>query len=294
MKTSGPGIGLTLGSYGIREHIARSRWTSVYSAVLEGSPDLFAIKVFDLNGSLEPGIGTEDEVVWRNRFDLEIRILDSLDHPGIISLHDRGHLDDGRPYFVMPFIAANLAYEIGGDVSDPEVLARLAPPRRPKPLPIKRVVSLLYQITDALVALHGKGIIHRDMKPGNVLLTQRSGGQVKLCDFGMARWGDQVFDVSGEFIGSKEYVSPEQRLDPATSDARTDVYSVGVMAYRLLAGKLPNNGGVSVCRVNDSVPAALDQLIAACMDPEPANRPDDAMALKAALDKMPSSLVPAT
>ncbi len=294
MEAPGSDIGPTLGSYRIRDHLARSRWTSVYSAELEGVSDLFAIKVFDLNGSLEPGIGTEDEVVWRNRFDLEARILESMDHPGIISLRERGHLDDGRPYFVMPFIAANLAYAMGGDVSDPEVLARLAPRRRPKSLSVKRVISLLYQITDALAALHEKGIIHRDMKPGNVLLTKRLGGRVKLCDFGMARWGDQVFDVSGEFIGSKQYVSPEQRLDPAASDARTDIYSLGVMAYRLLVGKLPAGGEVSVRRENDSIPDDLDRLIASCLDPEPANRPDDASAFKYALRGLQPNPAPAT
>ncbi len=293
MKPPNPQIGATIGGYRLRRRIARSRWTSVYSADSENAPGKFAVKVFDLNESNEEAIGTPDEQVWRHRFDLEARILGAMDHPGIIALQDRGCLDDGRPYHVMPFINANLAYEIKFDVSQ-IAERRRRPPIRTTPIEFYRAVSLLHQIVDALAALHEQKIIHRDLKPGNVLLTRIGDGRAILCDFGMARWGDQVFDVPDELIGSKSYVSPEQKKDHAASDARSDIYSLGLIAFRMLAGKLPADGERSICGVFESMPAGLDHLIAACLDPEPAHRPGDAVMLQAALREIQSSPAPAT
>jgi len=292
VKPANPKIGATIGGYRLRRRIARSRWTSVYSAESANFPGKFAVKVFDLNGSNEEALGTPDEQVWRDRFDLEARILGAMDHPGIIALQDRGCLDDGRPYHVMPFINANLAYEIKFDVSQIAEHRRRKPPRRTTPMDFNRTMSLLHQIVDALAALHKQKIIHRDLKPGNVLLSRIGDGRAILCDFGMARWGDQVFDVPDELIGSKSYVSPEQKRDHATSDARSDIYSLGLIAFRMLVDKLPADGERSIRSVFENMPDGLDHLIATCLDPEPTHRPDDALALQGELNEIQSSLGP--
>lgn len=252
----------------------------MFSAECDDAKGKFAVKIFDLNGSVEKSIGTPDEQVWRARFDLEIRILETLEHPGVVSLHDKGHLEDGRPFLVMPFMIANLPFEIGRDVKDDRAMERLSPRRRPKPLPLPRLTELLEQIVDALAYVHANGIVHRDLKPNNFLLTRKKSGRVKLCDFGMARWSEQVFDVPGEMIGSRRYVSPGQRRDPSTSDARADVYSLGVIMHRMFTGRLPVGDDISLLSQTDTVPDQWRDLIGACIDAEPDNRPDDALAIQ--------------
>jgi len=275
--------GSAIGAYRLRRRIARSRWTSVYSAESTLLPGKFAVKIFDLNGSNEDSIGTPDELVWRNRFYLEARILGAMDHPGITALQDKGCLSDGRPYHVMPFINANLAYEIKFEVNESGWQKRRQPPKRKGVMPVERSLSLLSQIVDALAALHKCGIIHRDLKPGNVLLSRIGNGHAVLCDFGMARWGDQVFDVPDELIGSKSYVCPEQKRDPSTSGAQADIYSFGLMAFRMLAGRLPVDGEASILGVKQGISTEMDRLFAACIEANPANRPGDAIALQSAL-----------
>lgn len=283
MKFTNLKAGATIGVYRLRRRVARSRWTSVYSAESEIHPGKFAVKIFDLNGSNEEAIGTPDEQVWRNRFYLEARILDAMDHPGIIALHDRGCLSDGRPYHIMPFINANLAYEIKFDVDGTVEYKRRLPPKRMGPMPVQRSLLLLHQITDALATLHSRDVIHRDLKPGNVLLSRIGDGHAILCDFGMARWGDQVFDVPGELIGSKLYVCPEQKRDPGLSGTQADIYSLGRIAFRMLAGRLPGENERSAHDFNREVSTNLDQFITSCLEDDPANRPEDALAVQAVL-----------
>jgi len=258
----------------------------VFSARTADTPQKFAIKVFDLNGSLEDSIGTPDEEVWLRRFDLEAKILKAVNHPGVITLHDQGCLDDGRPYLVMPFMAASLPIEIGRDVRDQHAMDRLAPRRRPKPLTPHRAGELIHQLVDALAAIHAIGVIHRDLKPGNILLTRKKSGRVKLCDFGMSRWSNQVFDVPGEMIGTKRYISPEQRRDPTTSDTRADIYSLGLVMYRMFTGKLPFDDSRSIAAEVDTVSDSWNNLIEMCVSPDPENRPENALALQRIVREM--------
>ncbi len=276
--------GMSVGGFRLKSPIARSRWTSLYSAISKDLPGKFAVKIFDLSGSNEKAIGTPDEGVWLKRFDLEGRILAAMDHPGVIALVDRGSLPDGRPYHVLPFVEANLIYEMGGDISDPAKLSRLAPPRRPRALTYERALSLLVRITDALEALHQMDIIHRDLKPGNVLLSRKKGGDPVLCDFGMARWGDQMFDVPGELIGSRDYVSPEQEFDPKAAGKPADVYALGRIAYRMFSGKLPALDDGAIAADLPEMPPSLAELILRCLKNDPAQRPADAVTVQGVLE----------
>jgi serine/threonine protein kinase len=268
----------TLAKYKIRERIARSRWSTLYSADDNINGGKIAVKVFHLKGSKADAIGSEDEGVWRKRFALEADILKAVHHKHIISVIESGALPDGRPCLLMPFAQANLTYEIGSDISDPAILAKMAPPKRPKRLKPVRALQILRQILSGLAVLHDMGVVHRDLKPDNVLLTKRSRGDVMLCDFGMAKWGDKVFDVENEYIGSRGYTSPEQRENPADAGPQSDLYSFGLIAFRLLCGRLPKNGERSVKEAGADAGTKLEGLIFDCLSVEAAERPLNASA----------------
>jgi serine/threonine-protein kinase len=166
-------------------------------------------------------------VVGADRFIAEIRTTAHLRHPHILPLFDSGTAD-GLPFFVMPFV-------------DGESLrARLAH----GPLPIAEAVAILRETADALAHAHAVGVIHRDVKPDNVLL---SGRHVFLADFGVARavqphvTDDQTVTGTSVMIGTPAYMAPEQ-ITAAAIDHRSDIYAFGVMAYELLAGAPPFDG----------------------------------------------------
>jgi len=164
------------------------------------------------------------------RFLRESEIVIRLAHPNTIQFYDFGQLDDGTLVIVMEYIEGRT----------------LAEELRQGPLPLARVEALITQICGSLAEAHGRGIVHRDLKPGNVLLTSRAGREdfVKLVDFGIAmRHGEAGQEATrlttqGTLIGTPPYMSPEQFQDQPV-DARSDVYSLGVMLYEMLTGELP-------------------------------------------------------
>ncbi|MFO7180538.1 MAG: protein kinase, partial [Pseudomonadota bacterium] len=183
-----------------------------------------AIKTLHQHLSREPSVLA--------RFHRECGTVAELEHPNTIKVYDFGSTTDGRLYIAMEFVAGrSLAAVI-------EAEKRLAP---------DRVVKILRQVCGALDEAHGKGIIHRDLKPDNVVLTDRAGETdfVKVLDFGIAarsESGDaqreQKLTQQGMVLGTPPYMSPEQFTGKAL-DARSDVYSLGVMAYEMLTGRLP-------------------------------------------------------
>lgn len=156
------------------------------------------------------------------RFDREAKSLAKLTHTNIVSIIDYGEFD-GSPYLVMPYL-------VGGTLKS--LLGR--------PLPWQQVVSLLLPIADALEYAHQKGIVHRDVKPGNILITE--GGAPMLTDFGIARLleneDSQTLTGTGVGVGTPEYMSPEQGMGREV-DGRSDVYSLGVVFYELVTGRKP-------------------------------------------------------
>ena len=273
----------TLAKYKIRDRIADSRWSTLYSADDTISGGKIVVKVFHLKGSKAEAIGSEAEVVWRNRFALEAEILKAINHRHIISLIESGALPDGRPCLLMPFVQANLTYEMGPDIDDPVVLAKMAPPKRPRRIKPVRAIHILRQILSGLSVLHDMGVIHRDLKPDNVLLTRKSRGDVLLCDFGMAKWGDKVFDVENEYIGSRGYTSPEQLEAPGDVGPQSDLYSFGLIAFRMLCGRLPKDGERSVREAGVDAGEKLEGLIFNCLNVLAAKRPLNASAAQESL-----------
>lgn len=182
------------------------------------------------------------------RFHREIAILASLHHPHILQIHDSGVFEgEGRrqgPFFVMPFVEGESLRE------------RLA---REVQLPLERALDLTGEIAEAMAYAHGRGIIHRDIKPGNILLES---GHALLADFGVAYAVDQAagqsLSLSGIRLGSPTYMSPEHAAGTSRADARSDQYSLACVVYEMLSGTPPFTGAtaqaITARHASDPVP----------------------------------------
>jgi DNA-binding SARP family transcriptional activator len=169
------------------------------------------------------------------RFHREIAILAGLHHPHILQIHDSGVLEPGGrwtgPFFVMPFVEGeSLRDRITREVQ----------------LPLDAVLHLAGEIADALAYAHGRGVVHRDVKPGNILLES---GHALLADFGVAYALDQAsgqaLSLSGVRLGSPHYMSPEQAAGQHRADVRSDIYSLACVVYEMLAGEPPFTGATA-------------------------------------------------
>jgi len=205
-------LGKTIGKYRVVEKIGRGGMGTVYKAVDETLDREVAVKV------LNPDIG-ESAVV--RRFRAEAMTLARLNHPGIATIYELFRTDDDL-LMVMEFVR--------GETFD-NMIERLGP------LAPARAASLGAQVLDALGHAHRVGIVHRDLKPANLMLSEY--GAVKIMDFGIARVvGTEHLTSDGLMMGTPAYMAPEQVLATEV-DARADLYSVGVVMYRLLSGNLP-------------------------------------------------------
>ncbi|MCA9263134.1 MAG: protein kinase, partial [Planctomycetales bacterium] len=177
---------------------------------------------------IKPGMDTRKVIA---RFQVERQALARMDHPNIARVLDAGQTDGGRPYFIMEFVDG---------VSVTEYCER-------HQLSLRQRLELFLAVCQAVQHAHQKGIIHRDIKPSNVLVTDIDGRAVpKVIDFGVSKAvGDRLADRTvttevGQIIGTPEYMSPEQAsLSPLDIDTRSDVYSLGVLAYELITGETP-------------------------------------------------------
>jgi TolB-like protein len=224
-----------------------------------------------------------------DRFLREIEIAARLRHPNIVPLHDSGEVS-GSLYFVMP-------YEEG-----PSLRERLA---ESGALPVAEALNGLRDVARALAYAHEHGVVHRDVKPDNVML---SGGAAVVTDFGIAKAVSAALtDVSGttltqsgSAIGTPAYMAPEQATGDPSTDHRADIYSFGCLAYELFTGKAPFSGhsvhlviAAHLARVpplvttlRADVPPAVAGLIARCLEKNPADRPQSARELLASLDSV--------
>ncbi|MGE5518198.1 MAG: serine/threonine-protein kinase [Bacteroidota bacterium] len=251
-----------IGKYVIHKAAVTTGYARVYFC---HDPDLqvpVAVKLFTIaaghGGPLSPA-------QWLARFQVEARALAAFDHPHIVSVKAL-EVMDGRPYFVMPFQAAHLPYEMGKDVAGGEAADQ---PRR---LSLPRTLTLLRQLSSALGALHRRGMVHRAVMPSNILLSARENGQVKLADFSMVKLPERNPPLPDHWLGRTEYCAPEQRENATTVGPAADVYSLGVLAYRMLTASLPDPSAGAV-ELPDGVPEALVALVRQMTDPDPSRRP---------------------
>jgi serine/threonine protein kinase len=214
----------TIGHYRILNLIGEGGMGSVYKAEQESPRRTVALKV------IKAGVASRSLL---QRFEIEAQILGKLDHPGIATIFEAGTFDEGRgtqPFFAMEFVQG-------------ELLTDYAESRK---LGTRDRLALLAKIADAVQHAHQKGVIHRDLKPGNILVTEK--GQIKILDFGVARATDADIQTAtmqtdiGQLIGTIPYMSPEQASgNPDDLDTRSDVYALGIIAYELLTGQMPYN-----------------------------------------------------
>jgi serine/threonine-protein kinase len=224
----------------------------------------------------------------QERFRREARLAAGLQHSGVTVVHDFGQ-SEGVPYLVMELL----------DGSDLGALLDRAPDRR---LPLAEVVSTARQISSALAYTHARDVIHRDLKPGNLIRT--GDGSVKICDFGIARLGGDTGLTSrlggGAFpVGTPYYMSPEQ-IAGTDVDHRSDLYSFGCVVYELLVGEPPFAVGDPLVILLDhrdtpprpptelrpEIPAGLERIVLDLLAKDPDDRPADAGEVLRRLDEL--------
>ena len=260
-----PVSGLTFGGrYELSSRIAIGGMGEVWEAtdLVIGRP--VAIKILKDEYLGDPG--------FLERFRAEARHAALVNHEGIANVYDYGE-EDGSAFLVMELVPG-------------EPLSSIL--ERQHTLPPDRVLDVVAQTAMALHAAHAAGLVHRDIKPGNLLVTPD--GRVKITDFGIARITDQVpLTATGQVMGTVQYLSPEQASGQAASPA-TDVYSLGIVAYEALAGHRPFTGesqvAIAMAQINDtppdlpgSVPEPIRRLVFACIAKAPSDRPTTAALL---------------
>ncbi|EED31166.1 serine/threonine kinase Pkn10 [gamma proteobacterium NOR5-3] len=216
-----------VGPYYILEHLDDGSMGSVYLAEQrEPVERLVALKI------LRPSVDSEQIL---NRFEGESRALALMSHPNVASVIDAGKAIAGQPYFAMEYVD-------GKPITDYSDSRRLT---------LEQRVELFLQICNGVAHAHQKGVIHRDLKPGNILVTEVDDKPlVKIIDFGLAKSVERKLSVRtvhtqlGSFVGTPLYSSPEQIMGSDDVDTRCDVYSLGVILYELITGTLPLNAEI--------------------------------------------------
>ena len=219
-------VGKTILHYRIIEQIGQGGMGVVYKAEDARLKREVAIKF------LPKHIAANEEE--RQRFEIEARAAAALNHPNIATIHAIEEVDDsqgGRDVFIV------MEYLDGQDLKN---IVEAILSDESKPLPMDKVIAIAIQIAEGLQAAHEKGIIHRDLKSNNIMLTEK--GRVKILDFGLAKVGDDsLTSEAGTILGTAAYMSPEQTSGEEV-DHRTDIWSFGVVLYELLTGELPFQG----------------------------------------------------
>ncbi len=254
--------------YEILEEVGKGGMAYVYKARCKLLNRIVAIKVLrdDLEGDSE----------FLKRFNTEATAAANLTHPNIVSIYDVGVHDD-RHYIVMEYVEG---------ISLKQYIAKNAP------IDIKNALSIAYQITDALQSAHEKGIVHRDIKPHNIIIDK--GMRVKVADFGIARaTSGSTMTATDNILGSVHYISPEQARGGYV-DCKSDLYSLGVVLYEMITGKLPfdNESPLAVAMMHcndaprpmtdfiDSIPKSVEALVMKCLTKETSERYQTATELK--------------
>ena len=262
--------------YRIEQPIGQGGMASVYLAHDEELDRPVALKILADN--------LAGDATLRDRFEREARLAARLSHPNVVHVFDVGE-SEGRPFIVMEYVE--------GDTLADE-LARhgaLAP---------ARAVELALQICSGLKAAHASGLVHRDVKPRNLLL--RPDGVLKIADFGIARAAESTrLTEIGTILGTAAYLAPEQAEGLEATPA-ADLYSVGAVLYEVLTGRVPYAATSLVELLAKQqagppapiggVPAVLERAVVRCLEPDPAERPPSAGALAAELTAAQSPTIP--
>jgi eukaryotic-like serine/threonine-protein kinase len=271
-----------LGQYTLEEKIGEGAMGRVYRGHHAMLRRPTAVKL------LEPSLTTQMNVA---RFEREVRLTSQLTHPNTIVVYDYGRTSEGVLFFAMEYL---------------DGLSLEALVKRFGPQPDGRVIHILHQMCGSLDEAHGMGLIHRDIKPQNIMLTRRGGVPdfAKLLDFGVAKAisgpEQQSLTTAGLHVGTPLYMAPESIQEPESAGSSSDLYSLGAVGYYLLTGtpvfNSPNmletlRQHVEVApqppseRLGEPISSELEALILQCLAKSPADRPPSALALAAGLDR---------
>src|SRR3984957_2780113 len=252
------------GRYEIVAELGRGAMGVVYKARDPQIDRLVAVKTVSMWGQ-----DREEETDFRMRFLNEAQAAGRLHHAGIVSIFDVGESPDNRDqYIVLEYVAG-------------EALNRIL--AREKKLPLATALKFAEEIAEALDYAHAQGVVHRDIKPGNILVTED--GHAKIADFGIAKLNLAHFTVPGRVMGTPAYMAPEQ-LSGEGVDGRSDLFSLGVILYAMVVGHSPfqGNSATTVCfkvanreplpasALDLNLPPELDAVIARAMAKDPKQR----------------------
>jgi serine/threonine protein kinase len=279
--------------------ILNDRWRIVAELGRGGMGEVYLAEHLELGRQealkiLMPSIAADPQFV--SRFRREARAVNRLRHPNIVSLYDFGQLDDGRFYLSMEYAAGESVFRLM---------------RKHQVIPPARALYLLSQLAYALHHAHSRGVVHRDLKPGNIMVTEDD--VVKVLDFGMAKITAPDFlettplSVGNVIWGTAKYMAPERATGIATNDPRSDLYAIGCLAYELLVGQTPFTGSPqeviqahlsqnaiapSAMRPEQAIAPELDAVVLRCLAKQPGDRYQNAAELYAALRKVPGYPAP--
>jgi len=267
-------VGENVGPYRIMEQLGRGGMATVFKAYHAALDRYVAIK------ALHPAFMEDPNFLAR--FQREARVVAKLEHPNIVPIYDFAEYED-RPYLVMKFIEGET------------LKARLVRDG----IPDDQIVVIVKAVGEALTYAHGQGILHRDVKPSNVLLANDN--RIYLADFGLARIAQAgESTLSGDMmLGTPQYISPEQAMGAQELDEGTDIYSFGVMLYELVVGQVPFSADTPFSiihdhiytplpmpqQINDSVPESIERVLLKALAKERADRYDDISSLVDAFRK---------
>src|SRR5512143_1293752 len=225
-------IGENVGPYRITDKLGQGGMATVYRAYHANLDRYVALKVLHAVFKEDPN--------FLARFRREAQIVARLEHPGIVPIYDYNE-HNGEPYLVMRFIEGET------------LKARLAR----TPLTLEETLKIMTAISQALTYAHERGILHRDIKPSNILLEK--GSEPFLADFGLARMASAGESTLSKdtMLGTPQYMSPEQAQGLQDLDAGTDIYSLGVVLYELVVGRVPFNADTPYAIVHDHIYAPL-------------------------------------
>jgi len=228
-----------LGKYDVLDVIGRGSTSVIYKAVDPGIGRVVAIKMMT-------GAFRENPELLQ-RFYREARSAGKLQHPNIVTIYDLGE-HDGNPYLVMEFLEGQSLENVI---------------RTHRPISLEEKLDIVIQVCEGVGYAHERQIIHRDIKPANVMFVQDR--RVKIVDFGIARVGNDGMTRPGQIMGSIHHISPEQ-INVGNVDARSDIFSIGVLLYQLLTAKLPFEGrdtGETLMKILHEPPPPLQQFLIA-------------------------------
>jgi len=264
-----PLIGRTVaGRYRLISRLGRGGMSSVYLARHVMIDRLVAVKTLRRDLAKDP--------IQRDRFIREARAVNRINHANIVDISDFGESDDGLVYLVMEYVAGDPLHRVLEDA----------------PLPVERAIHIARQIASALSRAHQMGVVHRDLKPDNILIVRRKDDVdgVKVLDFGIAKILDAPsLTGSQQIFGTPGYIAPEY-IQSTNIDGRADIYSLGVILYEMMTGALPFDyeypGDLLVKHVTEppipprercaDVDESMERLILQCLEKDPSNRFRDA------------------